>query len=69
MSWLLILGLKEGLVKCATVCIKIEVLLLSRVYFKVTKVLVPIVMVSYIILTRSSSSMCWPREARKAFYP
>ena len=27
MSWLLVLGLKEGLVKCATVCIKSEVIL------------------------------------------
>ena len=27
MGWLLILGLKEGLVKCATVCVKSEVIL------------------------------------------
>ena len=62
MSWLLI---------------KSAVLLLLRVYrylkkrlnFEITKALVPIVMVSYIILTRSSSFMYWPREARKAFYP
>ena len=31
MGWLLILGLKEGLVECATVCIKSEVIL-SKVH-------------------------------------
>ena len=28
MSWLLVLGLKEGLVECATLCVKSEVILL-----------------------------------------
>ena len=28
-GWLLVLGLKEGLVECATVCVKSEVILLS----------------------------------------
>ena len=27
MDWLLVLGLKEGLLECATVCVKIEVIL------------------------------------------
>jgi hypothetical protein len=30
MGWLLILGLKEGLVECATVCVKSEVILRPR---------------------------------------
>ena len=29
-GWLLVLGLKEGLVECATVCVKSEVILLHR---------------------------------------
>ena len=29
-GWLLVLGLKEGLVKCATVCVKSEVILKSN---------------------------------------
>ena len=31
-GWLLVLGLKEGLVKCATVCIKSEVILPTSMY-------------------------------------
>ena len=31
-GWLLILGLKEGLVECATVCVKSEVILLCILY-------------------------------------
>ena len=34
MGWLLVLGLKEGLVECATVCVKSEVTLLCCVVLK-----------------------------------
>ena len=30
MDWLLVLGLKEGLAECVTVCVKSEVILLKR---------------------------------------
>ena len=29
MGWLLVLGLKEGLVECATLCVKSEVILMN----------------------------------------
>ena len=34
-GWLLVLGLKEGLVECATVCVKSVVILMYRDKFKI----------------------------------
>ena len=41
MGWLLVLGLKESLVECETVCVKSEVILIKRLYVKWIDIFLP----------------------------
>ena len=46
-GWLLVLGLKEGLIKCATVCVKSEVILMYLHWIQIPKYIVSLSIINY----------------------
>ena len=55
MDWLLVLGLKEGMVECATVCVKNWVILMSPLYLY--KMTLPVIVVLSPVLTSCPGSL------------
>ena len=66
MGWLLVLGLKEGLVECATLCIKSEVIL-NCGHSSDFLQLLNIIQISNSILIRSTSNMMG-NQGRNLFF-